>query len=144
MRGLVLLGLSLAGALPGAGCAGRHHFGAQVIDRNGQPVERAVVALDPGHVQLVTDSDGWFRVDYLRDDEGRRVRLARNTDYTLEIVKPGFHPYRVDVRFRRGGVVMEPIVLVEDTILVEDHGESLDPALYARPTHAAGANYEGQ
>lgn len=125
-------------------CAGRHHFTGQVLDRNGQPVERAVVALEPGHLQLVTDRSGRFVIDYLRDDQGRRVPLARNTAYTLEIVKPGYHPSRLDLHYRRGGVLMDPVVLVEDTILVEDHGEKLDPALYRHSTHAAGANYEGQ
>lgn len=144
MRGAPSVPLLLLGALLATGCAGRHQFGAQVLDRNGQPVERAVVALSPGHVKLVTGRDGWFLIDYLRDDEGRRVRLARNTAYALSVVKPGYHPLHLDVEYRRGRVVMEPLVLVEDTIHLEDHGESLDPALYQRPTHAAGANYEGQ
>lgn len=143
MRGSGAAFLLLA-VLLSSGCAARHQFGAQVLDRNGQPIERAVVALSPGHVKLVTDRDGWFLVEYLRDEEGRRVRLARNTLYALSIVKPGYHPLHLDVRYHRGRVVMDPLVLVEDTIHLEDHGERIDPEIYQRSTHAAGANYEGQ
>ena len=44
-----------------------HFITGQVIDRNGQPVNRAVISLAPGNVKLVTDREGMFLIDYLRD-----------------------------------------------------------------------------
>lgn len=124
--------------------AARNHISGQVIDRNGRPVDRAIVSLQPGNVQLVTDREGWFLIDYLRDDSGSRTRLRKKTDYTLEVFKPGFHTFNVSISYRKGAVAMDTITLVEETIQVEDHGENLDPALYKDTTHSAGATYEGQ
>lgn len=124
--------------------AGRNAIAGQVFDRNGQPVNRAIVALRPGNVELVTDRQGRFLIDYLRDEDGSRTRLARKTDYALEVFKPGYHVHTVDLFFKRGAVDLPAITLVEETITVEDQAENLDPGLYKDPTHAAGANYEGQ
>ncbi|NCG22309.1 MAG: hypothetical protein GWP91_25105, partial [Rhodobacterales bacterium] len=73
-----------------------------------------------------------------------RTRLAKKTDYVLEVFKPGFHSFAVSLHYKRGPITLEAITLVEETIQVQDHGENLDPTLYADPTHSAGANYEGQ
>ena len=42
----------------------------------GEPLPRAVVSLVPGNVELVTDRDGRFVIDYLRDQSGERVKLG--------------------------------------------------------------------
>jgi len=116
----------------------------QIIDRNGEPVHRAIISLNPGNVLLVTDRDGHFSIDYLRDEDGERSKLQKKTDYMLEVFKPGYHIQAVSLYFLRGEVTMEAITLVEDTIEIQDHGENLDPDLYKDSTHSAGANYEGQ
>jgi hypothetical protein len=136
-----LLGLL---ALSAPAWAGGNHITGQVINRNGEPVPRAVVSLAPGNVQLVTDREGFFLIDYLRDDAGERVKLDKKTDYTIEIFKPGFHTYAAQFYFKKGQLTVDTVTMVEETIELQDLPENLDPALYSRPTHAAGANYEGQ
>ena len=124
--------------------AGNHHIAGQVVDRNGQPISRAIISLEPGNVELVTDREGRFLVDYLREEDGKRVRLDKKTDYRLEVFKPGFHTYTLELFYKRGAVTLETVTMVEETIDVADFPENLDPALYSRPTVSAGATYEGQ
>ncbi|MBT3220639.1 MAG: carboxypeptidase regulatory-like domain-containing protein [Proteobacteria bacterium] len=124
--------------------AGRHYIMGNVQDRNGEPIDRAIITLQPGNVQLVTDREGRFLIDYLRDEEGQRVRLSKKTTYTLEVFKPGFHISSTDFYFKAGSLEVEPITVVEETIQIADDGQDLDPDLYQDATHSAGANYEGQ
>ncbi len=116
----------------------------QIINRNGEPVNRAIISLEPGNVQLVTDRQGYFLIDYLRDEAGERSKLQKKTDYKVEVFKPGFHTHAVSLYFKRGEVTMEAITLTEDSIEIQDQGENLDPSVYQDTTHSAGANYEGQ
>lgn len=124
--------------------AGRHQITGQVIDRNGNPVEQAIVSLSPGNVQIVTDREGKFLLDYLRDETGNRLKLAKKTDYTFEVFKAGFHVKSTETFYKKGPLAMEPITLVEDSIKVVDDGLELDPSIYSNPTQSSGANYEGQ
>jgi hypothetical protein len=124
--------------------AGRNAIEGLVVDRNGEPIVQAIVSLAPGNVQLVTDRDGRFFIDYLRDDEGNRERLLRKTDYTVEVFKTGYHTRDIAIRYTRGPVAIDPIALTEDTITVEDHGENLDPGIHGKTTQNVGATYEGQ
>ena len=55
---------------PASAEAGRNQIGGQILDRNGEPVNRAIVSLVPGNVQLMTDREGNFLIDYLRDEDG--------------------------------------------------------------------------
>lgn len=116
----------------------------QIVDRNGEPVNRAIISLEPGNVQLVTDRQGFFLIDYLRDEDGERSKLLKKTDYKVEVFKPGYHTHAVSLFFKRGEVAMEAITLTEDSIEIQDQGENLDPSVYQDTTHSAGANYEGQ
>ena len=115
----------------------------QVVDRNGSPVSNAIVSLTPGNVELVTDREGRFVIDYLRDPTGERRKLDKKTAYTLAVFKPGYHDFTVPVQYRRGAVEIESVTMVEETINVQDLAENLDPELYNRPTVGAGATYEG-
>ena len=124
--------------------AGRSYIMGSIQDRNGEPIDRAIVTMQPGNVQLVTDREGRFLIDYLRDEEGQRVRLSKKTTYTLEVFKPGFHVFSVDFFFKAGPHTVESITVVEETIQVTDDGQDLDPELFQDATHSAGANYEGQ
>ncbi|MCB9678438.1 MAG: carboxypeptidase regulatory-like domain-containing protein [Alphaproteobacteria bacterium] len=134
-----MLVLLLATAL-----AGRHAIQGQVIDRNGDPIDRAIVSLAPGNVELVTDREGRYLIDYLRNEKGDRTRLARKTDYTLEVFRPGYHTASTKFFFKRGELTVDTLTLAEESITVPDAGENLDPEIYKDPTHASGANYEGQ
>ncbi len=136
--------LTVVALAPQTASAGRNLIGGQITDRNGQPIERALVSLAPGNVQLVTDGEGRFAIDYLRDASGSRERLDKKTEYKLGVYKPGFHPYEVAVYYKKGAVQLEAITLAEDTVRIEELPVNLDPGAYADPTHSAGANYEGQ
>lgn len=136
--------LLLAPAVSSAADAPRNYIAGSVTDRNGMPVSRAIVTLSPGNVQLVTDNDGRYLIDYLRDDGGERTKLLRRTDYEVEIYKPGFHPENRGFYYKKGAVQVEAIVVLEDTINIEDDKADLDPSLYADRAQSDGANYEGQ
>lgn len=127
-----------------AACAGKHEIQGSIIDRNGEPMDRVIVSLDPGGVELVTDSAGQFSIDYLRDDVGERVKLDKKTDYTVEAFRTGFHVQRMDFYFKRGLLVLEPITMKEDTIILKPGEEDIDPANFEDRTHSAGSNYEGE
>lgn len=139
--------LALAAALlavPTVAQAARHQISGEVQDRNGDPLDRAIISLDPGNVQLVTDREGRFLIDYLRDEDGERTRLDKKTDYTLEVFKPGYHVESLEFYYKRGPVELKPITLVEETIEIRDDGENLDPELYSERNSNVGATYEGQ
>jgi hypothetical protein len=123
---------------------GPHLISGQVIDRNGEPVARAIVGLQPGNVEIVTDGQGQFLVDYLRDEKGERVKLKKRTDYDVEIFKPGFHVLGQAFYYKRGELFMEPMVLKEDSIRVIGNDEIYDPSDHRDRTHSAGQSLEGE
>lgn len=133
--------------------AARPAISGQVLDRNGNGLAKAYVTLGPppgdkaatlGTCEIVSDRDGNFLIDYLRDDEGERVKLKKRVEYVLEVFKPGYHTYSVQLAYRRGLLVADTVTMVEDTIDVKDLPENLDPALYRLATQSSGATYEGQ
>lgn len=124
--------------------AAKNYIAGQVLDRNGAPVERAIVTLEPGNVQLITDGQGKFLIDYARDGGGQRVKLATKVDYKLEVFKPGFHTEALNFFYKHGAIAVDQITLKEDTIKVEDDGENLDPGLFSDRSQSSGATYEGQ
>lgn len=126
------------------GCANKRAITGQVLNRNGQPMDRVIVALHPGNVEMVTDSTGWFRIDYLRDEAGSRTRLSRRTDYQLEVFRTGYHLARTQVSYRKGELLLEPITLKEDTIVLRGSEDDIDPARFPDRTHSAGSNFEGE
>ena len=139
-----LFGILFALLLSPAAMAGKHIISGTILDRNGEPVDRVTISLMPGNVQLVTDREGHFHIDYLRDDQGERIRLAKRTDYQLEIFKPGYHSQTYNFYYNKGLQELDRFTVIEDTIQVQDHGENLDPTLHAQPTNTSGATYEGQ
>lgn len=130
--------------VPVSAQAGRHYISGVVLDRNGDPLDRAILTLKPGNVQLVTDREGRFLIDYLRDEDGERTKLAKRTDYEIEIFKPGYHLDSRKFYYKAGPLELKPFTLVEETIQIRDDGENLDPALYSDRTTNSGATYEGQ
>jgi len=140
---------ALVALLASPAFAGKHYISGRVIDRNGDPVDKAVITLRPDtdkdlEVQLVTDREGRFLVDYLRTADGERARLARRVTYDLEVYKPGFHPRNLKLEYRKGELQVDTLMMTEDTIVVHDDDVQLDPDAYEQQTHSAGANYEGQ
>jgi hypothetical protein len=136
MTWLLLVPLALA--------ANKHAITGQVLDRNGEPLERVNVALAPGNVEIITDETGKFLVDYLRDDEGNRVKLQKRTEYTLSFFKVGFHEEKATVVYKRGTLVVEPVTLKEDTIRVESSKDDIDPAQFPDRQQTSGGSYEGE
>lgn len=136
---LCLLPLLLLGA-----CARHHVITGTVLDRNGKPVQRAVVSLKPGNVELITDENGAFSIDYLRDDAGERTKLDKRANYELAVFKPGFHEATAAFYYKRGELLLEPVSMVEDTIRVEANTDNIDPSLYPDRAQNHGAAYEGE
>jgi len=135
LTGAVLTCTTAAQAAPGL-------IGGLVVDRNGKPLARAIVSLAPGNVELVTDRDGKFAIDYLRDATGERIKLSRKTSYTLAVFKPGFHSFTVKVDYRHGELQVDPVTMVEETIAVQEISE--DISAYNKTTTSTGATYEDQ
>lgn len=127
-----------------AGCAAKSAISGAVVDRNGDPVERVIVSLDPGDVELLTDTDGAFRINYMRDETGQRVKLDRRRTYTIELFRLGYHVSRQDVSYTRGELILEPITLTEDTVRVEAPAAEIDPGSLKERPEGAGATYEGE
>jgi len=126
------------------GCA-THRISGTVIDRNGAPMDRVIVALEPGNVEILTDNEGNFAIDYVRNDDGSRVRLPRRSDYSLTLFRTGFQDSRENVYFKRGEHDCGTIQMVEDTIEVSEPSTPIDPSrLHANPTASGGATYEGE
>lgn len=136
--------LSLALVATTLSACGPHLIKGQIIDRNGQPVARAIVGLQPGNVEIVTDGEGQFMVDYLRDETGERVKLKKRRDYEIEIFKPGFHVLSQAIYYKRGELLMEPMVLKVDSIRVIGNDEIYDPSDHRDRTHSAGQSLEGE
>ncbi len=134
---------ALPAALSLSGCAARVIEG-QVLNRNNEPLERAVVSMSPGNVELVTDQEGRFSIDYTRDETGERTKLAKRSDYELEVFQVGYHVARTSLYYKRGELILEPIVLKEDTIRVIGSEGDIDPGQYRDRTHSSGATYEGE
>ena len=124
--------------------AAHNYIAGQILDRNGKPVDRAIVTLAPGNVQLITDAEGKFLIDYLRDDGGNRVKLAKKANYNLEVFKPGFHIEKAQLFYKSGPMAVDAITLKEDTLRIEDDNQNLDPGLFKDTTQNNGATYEGQ
>ena len=141
---MIRLSLALAALLFATPALARNAISGEVKDRNGAPLDRVIITLKPGNVQLVTDREGRFLVDYLRDDEGERTKLSKKTDYAIEIFKPGFHLETRTFYYKSGELILDPFTMVEETIAVRDEGENLDPDIYSTGTTNTGATYEGQ
>lgn len=148
LSSLTLAGLALLVAAPAS--AGKHYIAGRIIDRNGDPIDQAVVTLTPkdedaaANVQLVTDREGRYLVDYLRDDEGERTKLSKRVDYVLEVFKPGFHTRELDFYYKKGELQVDTLMMTEDTIEVHADDAELDPQAYDQSTQSSGATYEGQ
>jgi hypothetical protein len=145
----VLPWLILSVFLPVSASAAKHAIVGQIVDRNGAPVDKAIITLRPSlerplTAQLVTDREGRFLIDYLRNENGERAKLARKVEYTLEVYKPGYHVNRSSFSYRKGEHVLDVLRLTEDTITIRDDEAELDPEQYEQQTHSSGANYEGQ
>ena len=125
-------------------CSVHHVISGQVLDRNGAPIARANVGLAPGNVEIITDDDGRFAIDYLRDAEGSRTKLAKRTDYTLDYFKVGFHPEKQTFYYKHGDFALEAVTLSEDTIRVESAAVDIDPAAFPDRQASSGGSYEGE
>lgn len=138
---LLALALLLAA---GPAWAAKNSISGQVVDRNGKPVTRAIITLAPGNVQMITDDQGKFTIDYLRSESGERVKLTKKVDYDLEVFKPGFHVEKRNFFYKSGPVSVDTITLAEETVQIAPDTENIDPGLFNDKTHGSGATYEGQ
>ena len=144
MKQFLSLGLSVGLLAASVGCSQHHALMGTVTDRNGEPLDRVVITVAPGNVQLVTDQDGYFMVDYLRDETGERTKMQKRTVYEVEAFKPGFHPATTTIEYKRGELLIDPVSLKEDTIRLVGADQDIDPDEHPDRTHSAGATYEGE
>ncbi|HJN73146.1 MAG TPA: carboxypeptidase-like regulatory domain-containing protein [Myxococcota bacterium] len=127
-----------------AACQTHHAIMGHVIDRNGDPLDRVIITVDPGNVQLITDQSGYYEVDYLRDETGERVKMQKRTVYNVEAFKPGYHPVETTMEYKRGELLLEPLTLKEDTIRLVGTDQDIDPDEHPDRTHSSGGSYEGE
>ena len=127
-----------------SGCAVKRSISGQVVNRNGEGVERVNVKIEPGNVEIITDDEGRFFLDYLRDEEGNRIKLKKRSDYTVELFKVGYHDEKSEIHYVRGDLVVEPFTLTEETIRVDTSQDDIVPGKYADRAQAGGGSYEGE
>jgi hypothetical protein len=125
-------------------CATRNAIVGKVVDRNGQPMDRVIVSLKPGDVELITDNQGGFAIDYMRDQNAKRIKLEKRQDYSIELFRTGYHVGKLDFYYKRGELVLEPVTMNEDTIRVENPDVEVDPTQFRERTQGGGATYEGE
>lgn len=139
-----VLALGIALSAPASAWAAKHSIAGTVTNRNGDPIERVNVTLSPGNVEIITDETGKFLIDYLRDDAGNRIKLAKRTDYAVSFFKVGYHEEKQTFLFKRGALVLEPVTLKEDTIRVDASQDNIDPASFPDRQQNSGGSYEGE
>lgn len=143
LSGRVLSALLVA-ALTTPSAWARPAIHGQVQDRNGQPMARVNVRVAPGNIEIVTDDEGGFTIDYLRDADGRRGRVKGHTTYTFEVYKLGYQLARLDLAYTHGEVTLEPVVLAPDTITVRASATMVDPGAAPTADPTGGGSYEGE
>lgn len=126
------------------GCASKRAIHGQIVDRNGEPMDRVIVSLQPGNIELVTDSEGRFVIDYLRDEAGGRINLSAREAYVLEVFRAGYHVHEQPFFYSRGSFELEPLTLTEDTIRIGPSEADIDPARFPDRTSSSGSAYEGE
>ncbi len=140
--GLAALAAVLGNSSPAF--AAKKAISGAVVDRNGDAIERANVKLSPGNVEIITDDAGKFSIDYLRDEEGNRVKLAKRTHYTIEFFKVGFHTEIIEFDYKRGDLALELVTMKEDSIRVEVSNADIDPSKFPDRAQSSGGSYEGE
>ena len=144
LRALLGAGALILAITPGAALAGKHSLGGNVVDRNGQPLERVNITLAPGNVEIITDETGKFLIDYLRDEEGNRTKLAKRTEYTITFFKVGFHEAKQTLAYKRGELVIGTLTMKEETIKLDPSADNIDPSTYPTRQQDSGGSYEGE
>ena len=130
--------------LLGTGCGASRAITGTITDADGRPLDRAIVSMEPGGVQLVTNREGEFVIDYLRDESSDRTALQKKQTYTLDVYKPGFSIQQLDLYYKGGEHIVAPIALSTEQLSVQDDGQNLVPSLELDRTSTGGATYEGQ
>lgn len=134
----------LAGCLVLSACGGKRVITGMVTDASGQPLDNAIIRLEPGNIELVTDRQGQFVIEYLRTDDASRTGIAKRQTYVLDVFKPGFSIEQREFYYKSGAHLVGAIPLTPEVLRVQDDGENLVPSLQAEPTNTGGATYEGQ
>lgn len=131
-------------ALPAVAHAKKPAIYGQVVDRNGEALAWVIVKMTPGNVEIVTDENGNFKIDYWRDEEGNIIKFVKRTEYEIEYFKVGYHPEKQAFYYKRGELFLEPVTLKEETIAVKSSTDNIDPGLYPDRSQTGGGSYEGE
>ena len=106
--------------LPAVASAKKGAILGQVTDRNGDAMVGATVELVDRFATVLTDSEGRFRIDYMRQADGKQVKLAKTTTYVLLVTLPGFHDVTGQIEYKRGEFEVQPVTMIPETVEVQD------------------------
>lgn len=115
----------------------------RVVDRNDKPLSRVTIRVSPGTVERISNKWGEYEIEYLFSDDGERLGIKKNQDYTISAWKPGFHETTQIFRYEGGSSEIPTITLVEDSITLTPEN-ILDPETLTQdpPTDSQGQSYE--
>lgn len=99
----------------------------KVVDRNDKPLSRVTITIEPGQVERISNKWGEYDIEYLFSDDGERLSLKKNQDYSISAWKAGFHESAQIFRFSGGKSEIPAITLIEDTIALTPEN-ILDPS----------------
>ncbi|MFT6158106.1 MAG: hypothetical protein ACJA00_000677, partial [Myxococcota bacterium] len=94
----------LVGCLALAACGGKRIITGVVTDASGQPLDRAIVRLEPGNIEMVTDREGQFTIEYLRTEDASRTGIGKRQTYILDVFKPGFSIEQREFYYKAGAL----------------------------------------
>lgn len=115
----------------------------RVVDRNDKPLAGVAIRVSPGTVDRISNKWGEYDVENLFSDDGERLPLKKNQDYTISAWKAGFHETTQIFRYEGGSAEIPTITLVEDSITLSPEN-ILDPATLSQepPVDSQGQSYE--
>ena len=115
----------------------------RVVDRNDKPLARVTIKVMPGSVERISNKWGEYEIEYLFSEDGERLSLKKNSDYTISAWKPGYHEQTQIFRYEGGSSEIPTITLVEDSIQLTPENV-LDPATLSQepPSDSTGESYE--
>ena len=105
----------------------------RVVDRNDKPLKRVTIVVSPGNTELITNRWGEYEIDKLHAEDGTRIRLITNQDYSITAWKPGYHETTQIFRYEGKMQEIPTITLIEDSIELDP--ENAVPIIPTEPSN---------
>ena len=90
-----------------------------IVDQNNEPLDDIIIKTNPATDTEETDSDGEFKIDYVKTLDGDLIPLVSRL-YTIQFQKEGFKTKEVKVSFEGKDIDLDQIVLMPLTMDVPD------------------------